>query len=113
MRPLSCIPCGACVDGTTRAPIRIGPCSTHSVHAVDLTTTFNAHNYREQLAGIQYATETPRQPKVWDKLAKNLQGLSLPPGALNMNMNMNIRGLKNVFTTNKRGAAVATAAGEA
>lgn len=63
---------------------------------------------------MQYLTETPRQPKVWDKLAKNLQGLSLPPGALNMNMNMNmnIRGLKNVFTTNKRGAAAPTAAGE-
>ncbi len=64
---------------------------------------------------MQYATETPRQPKLWDKVAKNLQqGLSLPPGALNMNMN--IRGLKNVFAGNKRGAtaaAAATAAGEA
>jgi hypothetical protein len=65
---------------------------------------------REQLAGVSYATESPRQPKLWDKVAKNLQqGLSLPPGALNMKMD--IRGLKNVFT-NKRGAATA-AGGEA
>jgi hypothetical protein len=64
---------------------------------------------------VQYATETPRQPKLWDKVAKNLQqGLSLPPGAMNLNMNMKIQGLKNVFAGNKRGAtAAATAAGEA
>lgn len=92
------------VDSTTHA--RINPTNTHLPY------------YSEQLAGIQYATETPRQPKVWDKLAKNLQGLSLPPGALNMNMkmkNMNIdmSGFKNVFNTNKKAATAATAAGEA
>lgn len=60
---------------------------------------------------MQYATETPRQPKLWDKMAKNLQqGLSLPPGALNMNMN--IRGFKNVFGGKSKGAATA-AGGEA